>query len=549
MRFKEKTTIAVSVMMLLLVPTMGFGEATLIFPQIADGGGYRTSFLITNRAQIRTTATIRFRASTGAPLAVTIGGRTSDFHSVEIEGDGSAKVQTAGLSSNISVGWAQVDSSPPTDLGGHAVFQLFRGGGLYSEASVPASTPTGSAAFFADEEGGFNTGVAIANPGEATAAGTLTLRDRSGAIVRTSSVDLPAGQHQAKFLFQLLGPVSSGRAEIELREGSVSVIALRLHSSSVFSAISVMVPSIRVVSGTCGAIQHAINALPSGGGQVVIHSGTYTCTTPIVIDRDDVDLRGQGPSTVLRLADSANAPVLVLGQTNAVPSATRRRIRVSDLLVDGNRSNQSFECLMGPCTPTNPLRNNGLSLRRVEDVLIEHVIVKSARSGGLVSELGSRRVTVRDFTSSDNQFDGLAAYETENSVFTGLHLLDNLSAGLSFDIRFNNNMVSNAVIAGNRKVGIFMRDSRDNVFTTLQIRNSGEHGIFLAQVDSDSTKPASGNTFTGLAISDSAGAGIRINDGSCVNNLVCNSQFIRNASGSISEVVSGLVGLCGIVRR
>lgn len=299
----------------------------------------------------------------------------------------------------------------------------------------------------------------------------------------------------------------------------------------------------------CATIQGAINNLPPTGGAVKLRAVTYMCAAPIVIDRDNVCLRGQGPATVLRLADGANSPVLVLGQTLPIPAVVRRNICVSDLAIDGNRLTQPDECWGGPCSPTNPIRNNGITLRRVADVRIEGVTVFSARSGGLVSELTSRRLTVRDYTSFDNHFDGLAGYETEESTFAGINVFNNLAAGLSFDIRFNNNHVSDATITGNGTVGIFMRDSQDNTFSNLQIRDNSQHGIFLAQVDTDPTKPAAGNIFQGMVVAGSGGAGLRVNDASCVNNLVVGAQFIENAGGCISEATPGLVQAFGTICR
>jgi hypothetical protein len=94
-----------------------------------------------------------------------------------------------------------------------------------------------------------------------------------------------------------------------------------------------------------------------------------------------------------------------------------------------------------------------------------------------------------------------------------------------------------------------LRDARDNLFHGIQIRRSGEHGVFLAQVDADATQPALGNTVVGLMISDSAGAGFRVNDASCVNNIVCAAQFINNRDGGISEVVPNLVRGCENISR
>jgi len=310
-----------------------------------------------------------------------------------------------------------------------------------------------------------------------------------------------------------------------------------------------------VDGGDCGSIQAAIDGLPAAGGSVLVRPGVYTCGASIVIDRNNVALRGSGPATLLQLGAHVNRPVIVVGQTIEAPTTTRRNVVVSDLAIDGNRAQQDHECSNGPCGPGDFLRNNGMSLRRVEDVVVERVSVTGARSGGLVPELTSRRLTIRDFTVTDSAFDGIAAYETEDSLFTGLHLHDNAGAGLSFDIEFNRNVISDSVIEGNGDVGIFMRNSSDNLFSELLIRNSGSYGLFLAQVNADTTKPASGNTFTGMVVADSGqnpmkgGHGMRVNDVSCTNNLVVATQFVGNRDGGLSEASPGLVQTSATITR
>ena len=327
----------------------------------------------------------------------------------------------------------------------------------------------------------------------------------------------------------------------------------RIESSILILALIIIlaIPTYAGTTNDCKKIQKTINSLPPTGGLVTIKEGIYNCEAPIVIDQDNVKLRGMGYATVLRLADDVNSPVLLLGSTTEIPTISRRNIYISDIVIDGNRENQTYECWTGPCDTGGftAIRNNGITLRNVSDVTIERVTVKKARSGGLVSEKHNQRLNVHDFTSLDNQFDGLAAYNTQNSIFSNLNLYDNLGAGLSFDISFNNNIVNNVVITGSRKVGVFMRDSKDNFLQGFQIRNSIEHGVFLAQVDSDITKPASGNTFSGFIVSSSGGAGFRVNDLSNINNLVIGSQFIGNGGGCISEAASGLIQSVGNVCR
>ena len=331
----------------------------------------------------------------------------------------------------------------------------------------------------------------------------------------------------------------------------------RVTSCSIYYFISIITIFVLPIFATaevvkekhCDAIQKALNKLPPEGGEINLTAGTYTCTQPIIIDKNNVNLRGVGAATLLRLADNINAPVIIMGLAEGIPSRSTHYVRVSDLMIDGNRANQTSECMGGPCSMEFPLRNNGISIRRCIDCSVQSVTVYGAMSGGLVTELGCRRLTIRDYTSYDNEFDGLAGYETEDSTFSGIHLYGNKAAGISTDIKFNNNKFYNVTIADNKSVGIFMRDSLDNSFTNLHVRDSVQHGIFLAQVNSDPSTAATGNTFTGVVISRSGGMGFMANDASCINNMMVGAQFIDNKYGCIGEATAGLVENVGAICR
>jgi hypothetical protein len=224
----------------------GFATTELIFAQVADGGGYRTTILLTNPSGTATTATIAFCDNAGNPLIVMAGGVLSSSFTLPLPSAGSARLQTAGNPSDVSSGWARVTTSPAVDINGNAVFQYFRSNVLYSEASVTASIPTDSADFYADEDGGFNTGFAVANPTLAPAIGTLTLHSNAGNIVGTAAINLGPGQHLPVFLFQVFPNAPSGRAQIRLTSGTLAITALRYHSSSIFSTVSVGQPSASI---------------------------------------------------------------------------------------------------------------------------------------------------------------------------------------------------------------------------------------------------------------------------------------------------------------
>ena len=320
--------------------------------------------------------------------------------------------------------------------------------------------------------------------------------------------------------------------------GSLFAALTAAISLVLLSAMGVPPVTVRIKASDHTAIQKAIDRLPPAGGTVLLLPGRKPVRVgaSIVIDRNNVTLEGEG-RVELRLADGVNQPVLILGQTRAEPTVTRTNIHVRNLIINGNRAKQTSEL-----HPYNrELRNNGLSLRRVEDCSVERVGAFACRSGGLVTELGCRRLTVRDFEAYDNYFDGLACYHTEDSVFSGLKLHHNLAAGISLDIDFARNVIRDSVLTSNRSVGVFIRDSRDNVFSNLLIEASGEHGFFLAQVDMDATTPATGNQFQNCRVRDCGGAGIRVNNATCVNNSVITSEFTHNACGGFSEVTPGLL--------
>ena len=138
-----------------------------------------------------------------------------------------------------------------------------------------------------------------------------------------------------------------------------------------------------VVARTEADIQRAITLLPVEGGTVVVYSvhKPVLIRKSIVIDRDNVTLRGEG-GVVLFLANGAQAPVIIIGSAAAVPAVVHHNIQVSDFVIDGNRANQASEL-----NPTNAaLRNNGVSLRSVTDSAVRRLAIHSCRSGGLVAD-------------------------------------------------------------------------------------------------------------------------------------------------------------------
>ncbi len=297
-------------------------------------------------------------------------------------------------------------------------------------------------------------------------------------------------------------------------------------------------------------INRAIGQCGKEGGEVVLGPGTYTCSSPVVIRTSGVTLRGAGPATKLRLMANASCPVLIVGDEANEPRREVRRICVADLAIDGNRTQQRGECWSGQCDTggVSAIRSSGLVIRRAKDVLVLRVSADNCRSGGLVTEKHCRRLTVRDFSSGHNEFDGLACYETADSLFTGLYLHDNKSAGISTDLSFDHNIISDSRLAKNGTHGVFMRHSSHNRFQNILVSASGRDGLFVDQVEDQARTASLGNQFTAVKVVGSKGPALRVNAAGCKGTVLVQCLFLSNAEG-LREAVPGLVEKRDLVVR
>ena len=329
--------------------------------------------------------------------------------------------------------------------------------------------------------------------------------------------------------------------------GVASLIVIFILSSTVFGGTSRTSQNalpqvvIRLTKTASGAdIQKALDLLPPIGGAVVLPAGIFTVSQPIVLKRDNQTLRGAGVDTILRLAAEADCPVIILGQPLNRPKYTVRYLCVSGLQIDGNRRQQSRE-LWKPAGEGSEIRNNGITIQRVRDSVVQDVICAHCRSGGLVTSRDVRNLIVRKLNSYDNEFDGLACYETRRSSFTDLYLHDNPCAGISLDLAFNDNIISNACLVGNN-LGVFMRESRDNQFFNVTIQNSQHFGVFMAgHHERDAQSECTDNAFTNLSAVNCGGPAFRVNNITCTNNILIRAQFAKNLRGGLSLARPNLV--------
>jgi hypothetical protein len=308
---------------------------------------------------------------------------------------------------------------------------------------------------------------------------------------------------------------------------------------------SIHANALEIIDG-CTSIRQQLSALPDTGGEVLIPEGSYTCSSPIILDKRNVWLHGAGKVNLI-LANMANSPVILMGQVHTPPENIKN-VKVSDLSIDGNKANQTQECWNGECDKggTTFIRNNGISVRAITDGEIKNVSIKDGRSAGVVTERGCFNFHVDNLSVTGSEFDGFAGYQTYGSLFENMNLFGNRAAGISIDIDFSTNTIRNTVLEKNGDVGIFMRDSRANIFDDVIIKNNGSHGVFLAQAhDGDFKTCASDNEFKDLSVISSKGAGFQLNDPCLKNRLTGHALLQGNRNGCIGEVNKANVDIEG----
>lgn len=276
--------------------------------------------------------------------------------------------------------------------------------------------------------------------------------------------------------------------------------------------------------------------------RILVREGQYLVNETIDVNFDNVTIEGAGNATVFTLADGAERPVFVIGEpTPFQPSIIRRNIVIRNLRVDGNRANQSTELSTAP--GRSFLRNNCITLREVEDCLVENVTVVAARSGGIVLEQTCTNVVLCGVIAEDCEFDGIAWDGLiTNSRIESSTCRNNLAAGLSFDIGPRGNLIIDSFFIANGSVGMFIRDSRENLFANCFISDNVQDGVFIADGDA-SGAAATGNYFNANFIVDNGRNGIWQAGSNSVNNVVDGGFFCRNGMNPTEESFPALAPL------
>lgn len=219
-------------------------------------------------------------------------------------------------------------------------------------------------------------------------------------------------------------------------------------------------------------IQAALDALPSGGGKVLLLEGTFTIGTTIAPIKDNWDLSGMGKGTIVKLKNSGNTNIF---KTN--DGITDWTIR--DIYFDGNKANQA--------SAAAAIYIDNTSMAGMHSFL-HNIRVENSKGVGIYAIKPRRCHLVQSII--------------QNNDSHGIHITDEHLEMYGCRIQYN---------GGD---GLHAEDMADNILTDCQFQHNTGHGINFVSTSIVSNCNIMTNSGYGIASASSSrinGCGIRWN--------------------------------------
>ena len=246
-------------------------------------------------------------------------------------------------------------------------------------------------------------------------------------------------------------------------------------------------------------INAAIQALPSGGGEVIILDGTYNLAASIKINKERVTLSGNGKSTVLKRAFASNA-----GSTQAGLIFVNSSYNIIRFLsLDGVRSsyaNKNCDGIYLHSSSGNTIIGNTCSNNYGAGILLSsssdnNAVIRNTCSNSYSSSIildSSSKNTVTGNTCTSNTFYGIYLHSASvNNIITENICSNNTHNGIEVAAT-NNNAVTGNICSNNNQNGIEVYNAGKNTVTGNTCNNNSKDGILLSSSSSKNT--VTGNT-------------------------------------------------------
>jgi hypothetical protein len=244
-------------------------------PHVADGGGWRMTFLLVNTDTQAANFTLSFAGDGGNPLVLPLGadGTTSSVTGT-IQPGAIRIIKSTGTAAKLSTGWGSL--SVTGAIGGTAIFAHETPGQPDSEAAVPFSRTASKHLYMPyDYSPGYSTGIALTNPDPNHPATVMVsiLDDKGHAPAHPTMVyNVPANGHKSLVLGDLFPGIAGTRGSVSLTS-DVPLFGLGIRANGLaFTSLKVIPAAMEItitngaaLSIGCVAVGYHFGFLASGG--------------------------------------------------------------------------------------------------------------------------------------------------------------------------------------------------------------------------------------------------------------------------------------------
>lgn len=222
-------------------------------------------------------------------------------------------------------------------------------------------------------------------------------------------------------------------------------------------------------------LQKAIDKLPQSDKPTVLclDKGEFPINGLVSIQRGNFTLRGQGASTIVRMADGVQQPVLVVGDyEHQQPTGVIRDVSIEDMQIVASTGDKEF-------MPERPyLSNSAVVVRSGQGIRLAGLQVNKCRSACLLSEYDTREITIENNDVSGAIWDGVSFNRTAKVTMVNNHIHDNVAAGLTTE-HLEDSEIRNNRFERNGSQGIYLSDARGNRFSNNQFDGNKVAGVYL----------------------------------------------------------------------
>lgn len=260
-------------------------------------------------------------------------------------------------------------------------------------------------------------------------------------------------------------------------------------------------------SGDYEKIQDALDALPSGGGEVFVKDGSFIPSSPPIVMPENSTLRGVGYGSYIQLKDNSDCNLI----ENS--GAADEHLSLRDLRLDGNSSNNSTGNIINLDSVTHP----DLHFLELTNAPVNAIRITDSRDSAISNCKMNTSATDSLIYLDNADYTHLIGCFITSAKKYGIYLTDCFAG-----------KISSSTITLSEEDGLFINSCENVKIVNCEITSSNEHGIQL-----DTSVKTTINACD--IVSSSAGAsntydGIRLAGTSTRNRIVANS--LRDLPGA-----------------